>query len=121
MKAKEEFLIVSLLCNMAGVLLAVMSGVMGSMFILLAMVLTGCGFWCSIEASRQRARVRCKRSLHSNSVKFCEDFARQLDRESKADKPEIVYTDIGAVVKGKGREEFKKTSGEIIKKIHPVW
>ena len=90
--------------------------------VVLAMVLVGCGAWCSIEASKAKKkppRVRGIRSVHSNAVKFCEDMHRQLEREAVMEKSVGIRC---AKIRGKGAEEFKKGAEEVIHKtIYPVW
>ena len=121
MKKKDEYIMVGLLCNMAAIITAVFTGLYGGVMIMIALALVGCGLICTIEASKSSTRVKGKRTFHSNAVKFCSDFSRQLDREGQRDKVFEKMTDIGVVVRGKGKEEFKKKADETIRKIYPVY
>lgn len=87
MSRKETNLLYGLISDMVAVLLACLAPWLGSIFIIIAIMLIGLGFWCFYDACMYkpvRVKVRCR--VGSNAVEFCQNFAKQIEAEREAER-----------------------------------
>lgn len=139
---REEYsaaLIASVVFNLTGVAIAAMASAFDASGILLitALIMVGCGFYCSINAcraySQKRARIakeaekneQLRRELSrasGNPVRFCERFARELEMEDTIDRTRRMLTGDNSVkAHGRGKDEFRRSAEKALRTIYPVW